>query len=143
MIWSNHVCCFRQPRRRASENCEPGTIINDNGTELTSNAILALCSEDQITGTTSNPGKPVQNAFIESFNGRLQDELLNETLFTSLQYARFALEDRQRENFNTPPLLVGQGGVGVITLRLQPLHFAVILSAATLDQLAQCRHLDL
>src|SRR5258705_8520446 len=37
------------------------------------------------------PGKPTQNAFIESFNGRLRDELLNETLFTSLAQARVAL----------------------------------------------------
>ena len=37
------------------------------------------------------PGKPMQNAFIESFNGRLRDELLNETLFTSLVQARIAL----------------------------------------------------
>jgi putative transposase len=39
------------------------------------------------------PGKPVQNAFIESFNGRLRDEFLNETLFTSLMQARQALEE--------------------------------------------------
>jgi putative transposase len=38
------------------------------------------------------PGKPMQNAFIESFNGRLRDELLNETLFTSLAQARVALQ---------------------------------------------------
>ena len=38
------------------------------------------------------PGKPTQNAFIESFNGRLRDELLNETLFRSLPHARAALE---------------------------------------------------
>ncbi len=37
------------------------------------------------------PGKPQQNAFVESFNGRLRDELLNETLFTSLAHARVAL----------------------------------------------------
>ena len=39
------------------------------------------------------PGKPTQNAFIESFNGRLRDELLNETLFASLAQARVVLED--------------------------------------------------
>jgi putative transposase len=37
------------------------------------------------------PGKPTQNAFIESFNGRLRDELLNETLFTSMAQARVVL----------------------------------------------------
>ena len=38
------------------------------------------------------PGKPVQNAFAESFNGRLRDELLNETLFHSIRHARLVLE---------------------------------------------------
>ena len=45
------------------------------------------------------PGKPVQNAFIESFNGRLRDELLNETLFRSLSHARLAL-DRWHWDYN-------------------------------------------
>ena len=42
----------------------------------------------------------MQNAFIESFNGRLRDEFLNETLFTSLMQARLALEDWRRD-YNT------------------------------------------
>ena len=46
------------------------------------------------------PGKPTQNAFIESFNGRMRDELLNETLFTSLAHARIAL-DEWRHDYNT------------------------------------------
>jgi putative transposase len=44
-------------------------------------------------------GKPTQNAFIESFNGRLRDELLNETLFTSLAHARAALA-AWKDNYN-------------------------------------------
>ena len=43
------------------------------------------------------PGKPLQNGFIESFNGRLRDELLNETLFSSLAHARVALEAWRRD----------------------------------------------
>jgi putative transposase len=46
------------------------------------------------------PGKPQQNAFIESFNGRLRDELLNETLFGSLSHAREALAIR-KDDYNT------------------------------------------
>ena len=46
------------------------------------------------------PGKPQQNAFIENFNGRLRDELLNETLFTSLAQARVELEEWRRD-YNT------------------------------------------
>jgi len=46
------------------------------------------------------PGKPQQNAFVESFNGRLRDELLNETLFVSLDHAREVLAD-WRDDYNT------------------------------------------
>lgn len=66
----------------------PRTIVSDNGTEFTSMAILKWCQERHINWHYIAPGKPTQNAFIESFNGRLRDELLNETLFTSLQHAR-------------------------------------------------------
>lgn len=48
-----------------------------------------------------DPGKPFQNAFIESFNGRLRDEFLNETLFTSLRQARQALEEWSRTPAST------------------------------------------
>jgi putative transposase len=46
------------------------------------------------------PGKPMQNGFVESFNGRLRDECLNETLFTSLAHARFVLAAWQHD-YNT------------------------------------------
>jgi putative transposase len=69
----------------------PRSIVSDNGTELTSMAILSWSQETQIDWHYIAPGKPTQNAFIESFNGRLRDELLNETLFTSLAHAREAL----------------------------------------------------
>src|SRR5579875_857278 len=65
--------------------------VSDNGTELTSTAILRWCQEASVEWHYIAPGKPTQNAFIESFNGRLRDELLNETLFVSLAHARAAL----------------------------------------------------
>jgi putative transposase len=71
----------------------PKSIVSDNGTELTSNAILSWTSKASVNWHYIDPGKPVQNAFIESFNGRLRDEFLNETLFTSLMQARQALEE--------------------------------------------------
>ncbi len=71
----------------------PLSIVSDNGTELTSMAILSWSQETQIDWHYIAPGKPTQNAFIESFNGRLRDELLNETLFASLAHAREALAD--------------------------------------------------
>lgn len=67
---------------------KPGMIVSDNGTELTSNAILRWCSEHRIEWHYIAPGKPMQNGFIESFNGRMRDELLNETMFRNLAHAR-------------------------------------------------------
>jgi putative transposase len=69
------------------------------GTELTSNAILAWADERGVASCYFQPGKPMQNAFIESFNGRLSDELLNETLFRSLPHARAVIED-WRHDYN-------------------------------------------
>jgi putative transposase len=67
-------------------------IVSDNGTELTSNVILQWADDHKVAWHYIAPGKPVQNAFAESFIGRLRDELLNETLFRSLAHARTALE---------------------------------------------------
>ena len=87
---------------------KPKSIVSDNGTELTSNAILAFAAEAKVDWHYIDPGKPTQNAFIESFNGRLRDEFLNETLFTSLGQARLALEDWRRD-FN---LVRPHSGIG-------------------------------
>jgi putative transposase len=67
---------------------KPGMIISDHGTELTSNAILAWCADHRVDWHYIAPGKPMQNGFCESFNGRMRDELLNESLFFSLDHAR-------------------------------------------------------
>ena len=67
---------------------KPGMIVSDNGTELTSNAVLEWCGEARIEWHYTAPGKPTQNAFVESFNGRMRDELLNETPFISVAHAR-------------------------------------------------------
>ncbi len=75
----------------------PTTIVSDNGTEFTSNAILAWADKTCIGWHYIAPGKPQQNGFIESFNGRLRDELLNETLFRSLPHARAVLEAWRRD----------------------------------------------
>src|SRR5262245_32727831 len=58
------------------------------GTELTSNAILAWQQQHDVEWHHIAPGKPMQNGFAESFNGRLRDECLNEHLFTNLNEAR-------------------------------------------------------
>ena len=78
----------------------PLACVSDNGTELTSMAILRWSQETGIDWHYIAPGKPQQNAFNESFNGRLRDELLNEMLFTSLAHARAALAAWQHD-YNT------------------------------------------
>jgi putative transposase len=72
------------------ERGKPKMVVSDNGSELTSNAILAWADQTCVEWHYIAPGKPMQNAFIESFNGRLRDELLNEMLFTS-RWPRLAL----------------------------------------------------
>jgi putative transposase len=78
----------------------PVMCVSDNGTELTGMAILRWSQETRVEWHYIAPGKPQQNAFIESFNGRLRDELLNETLFTSLTHAREALAI-WKDDYNT------------------------------------------
>jgi putative transposase len=55
---------------------KPKMIVSDNGSELTSNAILTWADQTRVEWHYIAPGKPMQNAFIESFNARLRDELL-------------------------------------------------------------------
>ena len=76
---------------------KPTTIVSDNGTELTSNAILEWADQRKVGWHYIAPGKPQQNGFSESFNGKLRDELLNETLFSSLSDARAKLETLRRD----------------------------------------------
>ena len=90
----------RELDRIVARGGPPGGIVSDNGTELTSNAILGWSDRQKVAWHYIAPGKPVQNAFIESFNGRLRDELLNETLFHSLPHARVVLESWRRD-YNT------------------------------------------
>jgi putative transposase len=61
--------------------------------------MLRWADEHRVAWHYIAPGKPTQNAFIESFNGRLRDELLNETLFRSLPHARATL-DAWRRDYN-------------------------------------------
>jgi putative transposase len=78
----------------------PAMCVSDNGRELTGMAILRWTQETRIAWHYIAPGKPQQNAFIESFNGRLRDELLNETLFTSLAQVRAVLA-KWKHDYNT------------------------------------------
>jgi putative transposase len=70
------------------------------GTELTSNAVLAWSGDVGVEWRYIAPGKPTQNGFVESFNGRMRDELLNETLFFTVRQARSILA-RWVDDYNT------------------------------------------
>jgi len=75
----------------------PASCISDNGPELTSKAILKWKQTRLVDWDYIEPGKPQQNAFIESFIGRLRDECLNETLFSSVSEARAVLTSWQAD----------------------------------------------
>ena len=99
----------------------PTMIVSDNGTEFTSNAVLAWCEAAGVSWHYIAPGKPMQNAFCESFNGRMRDELLNETLFLGLRHARAKIAAWVAD-FNTER---PHSGIGYIT----PAAKAAFLSA--------------
>lgn len=77
----------------------PLTVVSDNGTEFTSMAILRWSQDRGIDWHYIAPGKPMQNGFIESFNGSFRDECLNETLFSSLPEARVRIA-HWKEDYN-------------------------------------------
>ncbi len=82
---------------------KPDLIVSDNGTEMTSHAVLRWCQDTGVGWHYIAPGKPMHNAFVESFNGRLRDECLNENLFGNLAEARRIIETwRIDYNINRP-----------------------------------------
>lgn len=78
---------------------KPGNIISDNGTEFTSHAVIQFALEMRINWHYITPGKPNENAFIESFNGRLRDECLNEHQFSGLREAQWLI-NQWRQDYN-------------------------------------------
>jgi len=70
----------------------PATIKSDNGSEFTSGKLLEWSGNTGVELHFIEPGKPNQNAVVESFNGRLRDELLNEHSFPTIFHARSAIE---------------------------------------------------
>jgi transposase InsO family protein len=80
-----------------SQRGKPSMIRSDNGPEFTGKAMLTWAHRHGIALRLIEPGKPNQNAYVESFNGRLRDECLNEHWFTSLPHARTLIEAWRRE----------------------------------------------
>lgn len=85
------VQVVRELDRLMGERGRPTMIVNDNGSEFASNAILIWADQAKVEWYYIAPGKPMQNAFIESFTAGLRHEFLNEPLFATLQQARIGL----------------------------------------------------
>ena len=83
--------------RLAMERGLPNVIRTDNGKEFCGKAMLTWAHERGVTLRLIEPGKPNQNAYIESFNSRLRDECLNEHWFTSLEHAQRVIEAWRHE----------------------------------------------
>jgi putative transposase len=77
----------------------PETIIVDNGTEFVSRALDTWAHENNVALHFIQPGKPNQNCYIESFNGRYRDEFLNQHIFNTLDQARDLIES-WRDDYN-------------------------------------------
>jgi len=78
----------------------PEVITVDNGPEFISKALDLWAFENKVRLRFIQPGKPVQNAYIESFNGRFREECLNDNVFISLAGARTIIE-AWRQDYNT------------------------------------------
>jgi putative transposase len=72
---------------------KPQTLVCDNGPEFTCLHFLQWAARQRIDVQYIEPGKPIQNAFCESFNGRMRDECLNAQWFESLRHARSVIAD--------------------------------------------------
>ena len=83
--------------RIAIERGLPEAIVLDNGPEFRGRALAAWSEERRVRLEFIQPGKPVQNAYTESFNGRLRDECLNANWFTSLSDARRKIETWRKD----------------------------------------------
>jgi putative transposase len=101
----------------------PGAVRTDQGPEFTSRAFLAWTQARGIRHLLNAPGKPTQNAYIESFNGKFRDECLNEHWFESLPQARNLISVWRRDYNEVRP----HSSIG----RIPPAQFAALHRATT------------
>ena len=94
----------------------PAAVRTDNGPEFTSRAFLAWAHKNGIRHILIEPGKPMQNGYIESFNGKFRDECLNENWFESLAQAREVIAIWRQDYNEVRP----HGTIG----RMPPAEFA-------------------
>jgi putative transposase len=93
----------RTLERVRSERGEPKTIVIDNGPEFTGRTLDAWAHARGVRLSFIRPGKPMENAYIESFNGKFRDECLNQQWFINMQDARRAIEDWRQDYNNERP----------------------------------------
>ena len=104
---------------------KPNSILCDNGPEFTSNALDQWAYSEGIDLQFITPGRPIENAFIESFNGRIRDECLNDHWFMNLNDARIKIEYwRNEDNFERPHSSLGD---------LTPVEYAERLNNVVLE----------
>jgi len=117
---SGHRVC-RVLDRLVAERGRPKRLITDNGPEFTSKALDRWAYEHCVELQFIQPGKPVQNAFVESFNGTMRDECLNEHWFLDLEDAKDLIE-AWRIDYNTERPHSSLGGMtpGEFATRAQP-----------------------
>ena len=88
----------------------PGHIRSDNGPEFTAHAVRRRLEKVDVKTLFIEPGSPWENGYIESFNGRLRDELLNRKIFDTLREAQVLIETWRREyNHVRPHSALGDG----------------------------------
>jgi putative transposase len=113
----------------------PLCIVSDNGTEFTSRAILAWAQNLDIEWHYITPGKPRENGYTESLNGRIRDECLNEHVFESLAHARRLIGEWREDYNNVRP----HGSIGNIP---PAAHRVSLLSTLAVEQPAACTQLQ-
>lgn len=110
----------------------PAVIRSDNGRELTGKAMLTWAHRNSVTLRQIEPGKPNQNAYVESFNGRLRDECLNEHWFVSLAHAQAVINAWVREYNEERP----KKALGGLTPASYAKHLANMAATLTPDSKA-------
>ncbi|MBX3208438.1 MAG: transposase family protein [Labilithrix sp.] len=93
---------------KAAKGKLPAVITADNGTEFTSKALDAWAHERGVTLDFTTPGKPTENGFVESFQGRFRDECLNAEIFEDLEDAKRKIGAwRKDHNIRRPNSAIG------------------------------------
>lgn len=94
---------IRTLKRVLEESPSPETIVVDNGPEFTSRVLDEWASQQDITLDFIRPGRPIENAFVESFNSRFRDECLNQHWFESVSDARSTIAQWRSDYNNARP----------------------------------------